>query len=488
MNLSKLSKFYFYLIASLFIILRIEMLGFDQTNNDSQRWFIRSEGFLQALKSGNISKTHQKYHPGVTLMVINSFSRQFFYSYQYSFLNQKIDIMSPYIFPYTNLVSKLGVVLVVFLVLLLQFYLIKKIWGNEVALFYFFFISVEPFFIGINRWFHLTSFEVMFGFTSILLLLFWRENKKPIFFILSTAFLALGVLTKVTTLILGVVLFIVLLHSYLKTKNLSIFVFYFLSYLLFIFAFFPALWVDGYKVSSNIIGSIFNAVGEDPRKGQIGPILNIIYYPLVLVFKLSPILLVLFLLSFSKFKEMIKKFENLSLFLVLIVFLIFLSVSDQKIDRYSLVFYLPLILICSIFISRTSAYIKKTSIILSLIFIVWVRFNFSTQYYAYFNPFVGGTKTALNLGIYENGGSYFNESAFYLNKIAPNSKVFVPDNFEAYSLFYYGKSQRLFDSETEYVVSSLDIDRKEFNNYGCSNKISEFGPKDTPVVAVFKCK
>ncbi len=65
-----------------FISLRVFGLGTDISNSDAARWHRRSESFLSAIKQGNFSATYQKYHPGVTLMWINSLVKQTAFSYQ----------------------------------------------------------------------------------------------------------------------------------------------------------------------------------------------------------------------------------------------------------------------------------------------------------------------------------------------------------------------------------------------------------------------
>jgi hypothetical protein len=250
MNFKLTFKYYLLIISILFWFFRLNSLGFDNTNNDSIRWFIRSETFLQAIKDGNFSETSQKYHPGVTLMLINSFTRQLFYTYQYSFNISKIDLMSSTNFVYTNLFSKFGLILIIYFVVLYQISLISKLWDKNIGLIYFFILAVEPYFIGINRWFHLTSLEVVFSFTSILLLLYWLRFKDKWAFILSAVFIALGVLTKVTTIVLGLVLFVILLKEYFTNKKVVNFFYFFLIYLGTIFLLFPALWITPIQVSS----------------------------------------------------------------------------------------------------------------------------------------------------------------------------------------------------------------------------------------------
>lgn len=474
-------------ISFMFITLRLSSIGFDQTNNDSIRWFVRSENFLQAIKDRNFSETYQKYHPGVTLMIVNSVFKQGFYFYQYNFTYTKLDLFAWNIFPYLNLFSKLAVILVVFGSLLLQTSLIRKLWSEKTALFYFFFIAIEPYFIGINRWFHLTSFEVVFGFTSVLYILYWLKNRTFKNLAFSSVFLALAVLTKVTSVVLGPVILLALILDFLKNRQFKPTIYYFIFYITTIFVLFPALWVEPIQTSGKIVDSIFHAVGEDPRVYLLSPFLNKFFYIVVLPFKLSPIILFLFLLAIYNFKK-IKSFELFTIVLVVILYLGSLSASDQKIDRYSLVFFQPIILISSVYLSTTSKRFQNIAVIFSLIFVVVISFIYNPQYSAYYNPLLGGTKSAIENGIYENGGTYFYDAAKLLNQLDPQKKVYVPNNIEAFSMFYNGKTLRDPQVSRDYVVVSLDIDRKSFNNLGCENLIQAFGPLDYKVVAIYSCR
>ena len=489
-NFFKINKinFYLFIIIFLFWFFRLENLGFDNTNNDSTRWMMRSEAFLQALKDGNFSETNQKYHPGVSLMLINGFSRQIFYIYQYNFLDKKVDLMSFEYFGYTNLISKFVVILVIFFIVLIQIKLISILWNKEVALWYFFMISIEPYFIGINRWFHLTSLEVFFGFTAILLLLVWRKLNNSLYFVCSSIFLALAVLTKVTSIIIGLVIFVILIENFLKHKKFSYFVYYLFIYLGTLFILFPALWTDSINVSTYIFNSIFNAVGDNIRNTNLNGLIAFFYYIIILLLKMSPITLGLFFFALFKSKNIIDDFYTKIIYFTFLSYFIFLTISEQKIDRYSLVFYLPIFLISAIYLSNLKLFVKKIYVVFSLILIFFVYFSYSSQYSAFYNPLIGGTNLALKLGIYENGGNFYYNSAEFLNKNFPKSRVFVPDNFEAFSFFYNGKTINKFDDKASFVISSLDIDRQEFNNYGCLNEITRFGPPETAVLKIFQCK
>jgi len=481
-------KFYLLIISISFWFFRTDSLGFDNTNNDSIRWFIRSEAFLQAIKDGNFSETNQKYHPGVTLMLINSFNRQIFYTYQYTFSNSKLDLMSSSNFGYTNLFSKLGIVIVLFVIILVQVSIISELWNKNTALLYFFILSIEPYFIGINRWFHLTSLEVVFSFTSVLLLLLWLKNRNEYAFIFSAILMALGVLTKVTTVVLGVVLFIILLKAYFQEKKFSIFIYYFLIYIGTVFILFPALWVDLQGVSLYIFDSIFNAVSENVRVTELSGLLLYSYYLIILFLKLSPLTIILFLLAVFNYNKWYQSFENKILVLVMFVYLVSLSASEQKIDRYSLVFFQPIFLISAFYLSSLSLNFKRMYIVFALSFIGLIYYLYSPQYSAYYNPIIGGTKTAINMGIYQDVGHYYYPAAEYLNRNYPNSLVYVPENHDSFSFFFKGKTLSVDNKKKEFVVSSLERNRTEFDNHGCLEKIAEFGPFDAKVIAIFKCK
>jgi len=478
----------------IFIFSRFVFLGFDHTNNDSIRWFVRSENFLQGLKDLNFSQTYQKYHPGVTLMWLIALPRQIFYFYEYNFLETKTNIFSPENFTFTNFYTKSFINIILLFLVVLQLVLINKIWNTRVVFLYVLFLSLEPYFVGINRWVHLTSLEVMLGFTSFLFLILWKDNllkgvftKKYIIF--SAIFLGLSVLTKITSIITGVVLLITILSS-LRLENykfvLKEILIFFSIFCLTVFVLFPALWTSPVYVLNDIKDSMFGAISGDLRETSLNSNLEVVYYPLILLFKISPI--VLFVFGLTLVYQIKKHDSNMKLInIFLIVNLIFLTLSDQKIDRYSLIFFPGIFLLISIFISKLSSSKIYLILFFHFLFIIYAYWTYFPNLAAYYTPVLGGTRTALSLGIYENGGEYFYNAAQYLNHIDKESTVFVPNNLEAFSFFYLGNSKREFVHETKYVVNSLDIDRITFNNYGCVEKVAEFGPKDYPVVAIFKC-
>ena len=179
------NKRYLALILSIFLVTRVVGLGNDISNTDAYRWHKRSQNFLAAVKSGDFKSTYQHYQPGVTIMWINAFVKQVSFTTQYHVLGNDSPktLENADWYPFIHGISKAVLVLVLAALLLLQVSLIYHLFGENSAFLYGFLISVEPYLIGIDRWFHLTSLETYFGFTSFLYLLYWYEkprNKKLI--------------------------------------------------------------------------------------------------------------------------------------------------------------------------------------------------------------------------------------------------------------------------------------------------------------------
>ncbi|KKS17306.1 MAG: hypothetical protein UU72_C0004G0045, partial [candidate division WWE3 bacterium GW2011_GWB1_41_6] len=60
--------------------------------------------------------------------------------------------------------------------------------------------------------------------------------------------------------------------------------------------------------------------------------------------------------------------------------------------------------------------------------------------------------------------------------------------FESFSYYYKGNIQRDLSETTDYIVASLDFDRRNIEYELCPVMEKSFGPKNTPVVFIFKCK
>jgi hypothetical protein len=475
----------FVVIIVLFLLLRLPGLGSDITNSDATRWHRRSSKFLEALKQNELISTYQHYQPGVTLMWLNSVVKQIDLSYQRNFVEEIKSLENSNYYPKIHGISKSAMVLVLLTLLFFQMHAIKDLFEERVALFYGFLIATEPFLAGIDRWFHLTSFETFFAFTSFLMLLLWKRGLYKYSLHFSAIFFSLAVYSKLTAAVIAPVLLLVFLSEKKSYRAFGNFVIISLATFVLLL---PALWVEPQYVLSKFYGAITNAITSDVRITQLNQIASKFFYPLVLGFKLSPLALTVLVIAVINFKKVLK-FQNIRFVLFYILFYFgALSLSDKKIDRYTLALFPPLLLIVSVYISKLKKGAQRKFVILSLLFTIWVASTYGPVYSAYYSPLFGGGKKALEIGIFENSGEFFAQAAQYLNEKEEKLLVAVPNNIDAFSYHYKGFVHLEPSLETDYVVWSHDIDRKNVPEYeNCSEIEKELGTYDLTYVYIFKC-
>ena len=319
------------LTLTLFLYMRLPGLGTDITNSDAVRWHRRTTNFLQALKSGDFKETYQRYHPGVTIMWTNAIIKQGFQSYDSSLaVPQGITIENSAFYPQIHQYSKTLQVFLLTVLLGCQLFLINILYGRRITLFYALVLAIEPYMVGIDRWFHLTSLETYLAFTSLLSLLVWKKSYSSKFLFLSAFTLALAILSKVGVLVILPVFLSIFLdscrcESYVTVGKKALGFFALLC--LFIFLLFPALWVDPYYVFQKILNGIVGGISEDVRFNPFTGWLAYFYYVVVFVMKLSPLTLIIFPLALLKrFKEVSDKKY---IFLYFLLYCVSLAISDK---------------------------------------------------------------------------------------------------------------------------------------------------------------
>lgn len=479
------------LITLLYLFSRLLYIGFDILNSDGSRWYRRSSNFLNALINKDFIQTYQHYQPGVVLMWIRGVLEQTTHLSS-NFLNRPQWYLENHVyFSHIHTISKASIVLLLFLLFSYQLFIVKKLYGNKTAVAFGFLISIEPYLIGIDRWFHLTSLEVYFSFSAFLTILYWsKKNLSNKYLITSGVLLALSILSKVTAIITLIPILAVMMEKFISGKSsiyktLRKYLIFSVSLILVIFALFPALWVDTPYVYNKISKAIFSATGLSKVKTPQSIIHEFIYYPVVLLYKLSPLTLFLFILG--AIQSFIKKDKyKLHLLIYLSIYYFVLSISTKKIDRYSISFFPALILIAACFIGKLNNKIKLPIAVGISIVTLYALFNNFPVMSSFYSPIIGGEKSALKNGYYDNSGEYFAQAAFYLND-KKTYQVFVPNNFETFKYFYKGETTYNFDG-ADYELISKDTSRKVANNKYCNNLEMTFGPKlDPPVVYLYKC-
>jgi hypothetical protein len=482
----------YVLVFLLFLLPRIFGLGTDISNSDALRWHNRSENFLRAMKRMDFSETYQKYHPGVPLMWVGAISSFTLRASQYITGSEIKTLENADFYPLMHGFSKLLLVMVLAGCFALQLYLVNRLYGKKISIIYGVLISIEPYFVGINRWLHLSSLEAFFATTSLLSILYYHKCRQSRFLYTSAVLAGLGVLTKMTVLI--TVFFIISLICFMiikKKERLLSLGAYIVTVSITAFVLFPALWVDPVYVAGDMYSALFNSVTADNRVGFLTPLQQTFYYPLILFFKMSPFMFILGLttLLFSIYKLMSKKSNppigETLIALYLVVLVIFLTVSEQKIDRYSIALFLPLILLSSITLSKISNRFLTLVLSLQLIHFAYATYIYYPVYSAYISPPVS-YDYILKQGFYDNSGEYYSRAALYLNTKGRDIYTYAPNNVDSFFPYYKGKKADSF-AGADYFVYGLDFDRKGFIDFPNCAIEKYFGNKLYKPVAVYKC-
>ncbi|MBN1162615.1 glycosyltransferase family 39 protein [Patescibacteria group bacterium] len=476
----------YIIISLLFLLPRTTSLKYDMSNSDAARWHRRSIGFLESLKSGDFKETYQSYHPGVTIMWIGAISEEILFRYQLIRNMEPKTLENADFYPVIHLITRLFVILSLLALVTIQYELIGRLFSVKTALIYVMLISIEPYYIGINRWFHLTSLEINLMFTSLLFVMYWSKCYDQRALNLSAVLLALALLTKISAVIVIPAIFLVLLLKFKEHRNVLILISFPLLVILTFYLFFPAMWTDSFYVFSNIFRGITGSINGEIRKSDYSGITSFLYYPAVFLYKYSFVTVTLFLVSLWEIRKT-KDFNILIVLANILLSFLFLTITSQKIDRYSIVFLPSIILTISICFTN---YLMKPGLpvfLSMMVFLIAVE-KYHPVYSAYYSGVLGGTKTALENGFYDNSGEYFANAAIYLNGKGRDITVYVPNNIESFSYYFKGNIKRDFDGDVDYVVYSMDTDRKRLNYFpGCEVVEEEFGPKDFSTVFVLKC-
>src|SRR3990172_4543600 len=308
-----------YIAIIFFIVVfgmtRFLFLGSDEINPDGVNWHYRSQQFIVGLKSGDFERTYQHYHPGVTLMWITGVPIELYKQIT------GITAYDQFNFSAFNTVAKVSVVLVQLILTFILLYHLSKIVGFKTAYFSVFLFSLEPFFMGNSRLYHMDVLLTLFVFVA--LLISWVNLKdfsyKKSF--LAGIFLSLSFLTK--SIGIGALFFVLLFSTayFANKKDMKGLLKYFSTilgaFVLTTFILFPALWVRPAFYLSEIFAES-ERVGI--RKGHEQIILGettqdagILFYPLVVFMKTTPFLLIGLVLCFVKcFRSYTAPAKNIS--------------------------------------------------------------------------------------------------------------------------------------------------------------------------------
>jgi hypothetical protein len=356
---NRISRYALFVVFVLFFFAtRLPYLSKDTINPDGVNWHYRSQQFVVGLKFFQFDKTYQHYHPGVTLMWVTGISIEIFKQVA------NIKDYDVYNFEAFDFIAKFSLVIVQLGLSFLIIYSLSKLIGFNYAYLTVLFLSLEPFFVGNSRLYHMDVFLSLLLFIAVIFSYLNLKKTSVGMSLLSGLFLALSFLTK--SVAIGAVIFVVFyaLAYFISSKQYKKIIpyigFTLLFFVLFTFMLFPALWKNPVFYLSLIFQEAAR-VGIRKGHGQIvfgeytrDP--GFWFYWLVLLVKTSPFVIIgclmaifYFIKDFSKkfmeflknIKNMDNKFLNFNVYLIIFYlgYIFSMAIPSKKIDRYMIVMY-----------------------------------------------------------------------------------------------------------------------------------------------------
>ncbi len=331
-------------------------------NTDEGLWIYRGSQFIKRLGQGDFTRTFLKHHPGVPNMWLSGSSmwlncwlhkifNGFFGVALPSDINACLDIQEFAIPLYV--IPRLVQAVITSACMVYLYVLVKKLFTPAVAVCTISLLLLEPFFLAYQRFITTDALQADFATLAVLLFLLYLQGGKRQHLLFSGIFLGLATAAKITALFLlpGMALFVLLVELGIwqssfpqrswpnQIRDLAVWTANAVAVFTLIF---PAMWVSpGY-----VLTKIYKGILQESDRGflfffgQLTHSPGIIFYPLVLAYRLSPVLQLglfatIIILAIPKLRRQQPKVPLLvATLLVCLSVLLLLSLSDSKIDRY----------------------------------------------------------------------------------------------------------------------------------------------------------
>ena len=471
---------------------------------DEPLWLRRAPEFIDALLKGNYSGTYIAIHPGVTVMWLSGVFMKLF-------LRPGMD------FPQYLSVARFPVVLITSLGIVLMFFLMRGLVPEKTAILASVLIAMDPFYLAYSRFIHLDALVTTFMALSLLSFLVWvRQPQKSVFLVMAGGFLGFALLTKqpaeclIPFFLLALVIRQIVI-SYNSIRNLKktctgcfsipffrsvlkpFLIILIIAGVLFVL-FWPAMWVAPVNTVQKLEAGLEKVV-ENPHE-RIGYFMGVVtttdnygplFYPVVLLMKLTPVTLIFSLVaiagllySFRKSKFSDENLTVIFLLLFIALFGILMTIGEKKFDRYLLpVFpYIDILAamgICacySFLSSRVSRIGNRKSkgiftgdrwygvlVILVMVLQAALIVPIAPYYLSYSNPVVlGGPQHAPEYLLVGWGEGQDLAAAYLNNKTgAEHLKVFV--QYSGFAQYFKGKTTNNTASADYIVFYSCAVQR-----------------------------
>lgn len=399
-----------FIFVLLFLLTRLPSLGYDVINPDGVNWHERSELFISGLKSFDLSKTYQHYHPGVTVMWLVGVPVEI------------VKQLSPADSIYTadnylifHQLAKYSLVLSQLIVSLVLIHVLARLYNFKIAFLAVTLLTIEPYFLGNSRVVHLDALVTLFLFVGLTYSYIALKKYSLCDSLLAGVFLSLAFLTK--SIAIGGIVFVlgIAFLNLVHTRNRSVKDIYkymgtlVVGFIVTSIIVFPALLVNPLHFLAEIF-TRSNTVGVIEGHAQIffGKVTSnpgVFFYPFVITMKVTLFTMfgvALFLWSWANSKEnsILIKAKNLFPFfrkdylvsfiyyltVFYVAYILVMSFPNKKMDRYVVPIFPYLALVAVLGYYKYAHLFKefKYKVLFTLFFIISFIVPLTSLYPYYF--------------------------------------------------------------------------------------------------------
>jgi Dolichyl-phosphate-mannose-protein mannosyltransferase len=477
---------------------------------DEHLWLTRSANFFMALAHGDLARTYQSEHPGVTVMWAGAAGFLTRYP-QYRLIGPNQADSNEFnryirnakdVSPLDLLVAgRFFMLLGHTLILLLCFLYASQLIGTVPALISFLLVAFEPYHMALTRLLHLDGMLGNLMLLSTLAFIYYAEKRGTRDLIISAIAAGLGLLTKLPAVLLVPVVGLLTVYSCWKNKGaqgeglsswlimpgIRILGSWGVIMVLTTVALWPAMWVRPVQTISAIVtqgAGHFETDSNVPRffNGAIIPSKDFgiqywYFYPVSYLYRSTPVVLaglVLAAWAFLKKRAPLDSSRDRSVLLGLslfsVVFTLFLGAGDQKFDRYLVPVYAPLDIVAGLGWSSLLLPLGKKSVRRSLryasyavaLVIIALQASLALKtapyYLAYYNPLMGGPQQAAKV-LPIGWGEGLDLAAQYLNKKPNVGKLEVVAYYASGCFSYY------FEGRTRETTFATDLTESDWQKF-----------------------
>ena len=473
-QLQKLKEHFLITILIIVLLTRLIYLGLDSYNYDAccDRWFYRSDRFAEAFQSLNLEQTYQKYHPGVTLMYLSSIGKTIFGNIT--------------IYPYNQFINDLfwSKFLVVVAESILIIYslsmLLKASISKEQLTYLGIMLAFEPYFLGINKFLHVTGLVSVLFFAIISTMYYYSQLNKLEWknYIVLSFLVAILILSKFTGVIIAPFILILLLNKNIKFKNNKEILLNFVKQcliililtIIIIYILFPALWLNPINLIAKMYTDGFLDTATSTNNNW-GPIINLRYlYFYENYFLRSSLTIIPAVLSVIYLFINRQKLKNDSIFLIIsilfIIYYSFVMVIPGKVNERYITPLFPFVLYSASYFIANFRFINKYIKIACLTgYMLLIYVNYFPSHSLYYNDLIMGQKGYEKLTHSEvnyRGESYV-FATYYINKLEGEN--------ENYTIYYPNKGIR--DSIKDVAMNNYEHNGEEYATYIIADKYNE---------------